>query len=584
MRKANDRMGAALIIAFVMTLYAGIIGPYVRFSDNVLPMGDPFTYTYSWVLLLDLAQQDYWAALARALEANWYWMMNLPIAILSPVLVKEPFSLAVVNFVAFGFATLAFFRLARHLGYTTGAALVSSLFLWLFPINFGFLDYSSIPVVSLDPIFVALLHVTVANVLLFALEPFKLRNAVWAGLAAGLAIWGRGSSIPVVGMVTFCPVLVAVYTLWQRNRTRFWTHLPICGAIPLAMAAFFFWKQGGPIATYYDAHAAFVERHVWNLNDAMPYLKNVPGFFFWRVEDSAPTIALTWVLHLLTAATPLVVWRLAPATLRRALSLIAVTGTFIYFVTYVANIALFTDPHMTIYNALLVYAPMRIGMVLCAFAVVGASAARRLRFGVAVPAMVLVVMYGVWLTKVQTPTPAPGMPTPREVEGFAKGLDSLSPNGTVSVLWYRHYNPAILRYYRVKNNLPDLMLFRSDFHDDIWSQYDYSEEKRLKVRQELGDHLREADVIIIPEYVDYYSLDYPYSFYKFRDEFPRFLNDPDNPRFVVRMILQEYQNQRLLVLQRESEAAGSGEPLKLPYGPSSQPHSDYGPSVVRFAP
>jgi hypothetical protein len=583
--RAENRLGYSMVAAFVACMYCGIIGPYLKFSSTVLPIGDPFTYTTGYFLLLDTAQHDFWAGLAMAFNANWYWMFNVPIALLSPILVKEPFSLSMVTFIMFGFATASFFRLGRHFRYPLGVAVLVALLPWVFPINFGFQDYSSIAVLGLDSMFVALLNLCVATLLVFALDPYTWRHAVVAGVAVGLAIWGRGNSIFVVGMVGFVPVLALAYRVW-RNRRIPWINVAIFAVISGFMTALFFGKMGGPIAGYYTAHLAFVTRHVWNWHDAMPYLKNVPGFFFWRAENSVLTISLTWVLHVLVAASMYLVWRVSSSGRRNSLSVICATGVFIYFVTYLANIVLFTDPLITLYNALLIYAPMRIGMTLVVFAIVGAFvSANRLTLNrnVTVAAMAVLIVYGVWLTKLQTPQAPPGMPTPRGVEAFAKSIDDLLKGNSISVLWYRHYSPAILRYYLRKND-SDLNLYMDKYYNDIWQAYDYGEEKRMKVRAEIGSHFANAGAIIISEYVDYYSPGYPYSFYKMSDEFPRYLNSPASPKFVVRAILQEYDNQRLLVLQRESLASGQGEPLKLPYGPSSRLHDDYGPKVMRFSP
>jgi hypothetical protein len=576
-------MAYSMIATFVACMYCGIIGPYLTFSSTVLPMGDPFTYTNGYFLLLDTAQRDFSAGLKLAFNANWYWMFNVPIALLSPILVKEPFSLSMVTFIMFGFATASFFRLGRHLQYPVSIAVLVALIPWIFPINFGFQDYSSIAVLGLDSMFMALLNLCIATLLVFALEPYSWRNAAVAGTATGLAIWGRGNSIVVVGMIGFVPVLALAYRVW-RNRRIPWINVAIFAGISGSMTVLFFGKMGGPISGYYTAHLAFVERHVWNWHDAMPYLKNVPGFFFWRAEDSALTISLTWVLHALVAASMYFVWRVSSIRHRDALALICATGVFIYFVTFVANIVLWTDPLITIYNALLIYAPMRIGMTLAALAVVGACVStNRLTLSrqVMVPAMAVLVVYGVWLTKVQSPQATPGMPTPRAVEAFAKSINDRLNGNSISVLWYRHYSPAILRYYLRKNG-SDLNLYTDKYYNDIWQAYDYGEEKRLKVREEIRSAFLNAGAVIIPEYVDYYGFANPYSFYHMRDEFPRYLNSPGSPKLVVVAILQEYDDQHLLVLQRESLANGQGEPLKLPYGPSSSPHDDYGPKVMRF--
>jgi len=434
--------------------------------------------------------------------------------------------------------------------------------------------------------FLGLLTMAAANLLVFAVDPLSWRNALLAGFTAGLAVWGRGNSVLVVGMVAFVPALAGFFALWKLRPRFWWTYIAIVLLVPAVMTAAFFLEQGPQIANYYYGHLQFVERHTWTWNDAAPYLKNVPGFFFWRAENAWLTISLTLFCHVAVAATPAVVWRLGrPGRQHDAMKLLAVTGVFIYYVTYLSNIALFTDPLMNIYNALLIWAPMRIAMTMCVFAIAGTLVSRgfvRIPDAAAIPAMALMVAYGAAMTQFQTPKALHGVPTPKQMEAFDDALDRMEPGASVSVLWYRHYSPTILRYYRAKNDLPVLNLYMNKYYNEIWEQYIYTEEKRMKVRDEIKHHFEEAGLIIIPEYVDYYGLGFPYSFYQFRDEFPRYLNSPDAPPLVVRAIIQEYDNQRLMVLERATAAKGRGEPLKLPYGPSTEPHSDYGPSVLRF--
>jgi hypothetical protein len=571
---------------FVAVMYAAIAGLGARFSDQILPTGDPFTYTVGFFKLLDVAKTHYWDALIGAFRTNWYWAMNLPIVVLAPVLAKDPFSLSVVNFIAWGVATASVFRLARCLGYGLGVSIIASLILWVFPVNFGFLDYTSIPVVSLDAMFLGLLTTAAAHLMLFAIDPFSRRNAVLAGLATGLAVWGRGNSVAIVGMAAFLPALIAFRKLWKVRDPSAWGNAAFVLGLPALTTAIYFAVQGEHIANYYSNHLQFVQRHTWTLQDALPYLKNVPGFFFWRVEDSVATIALTWAFHAAVALTPLfVAWKADTSAHVAALKTVAATGVFIYYVTYVANLVLFTDPLMNVRNALLIWAPMRIGIAACAIAVLGTLVSRgtiRIRDRIAVPALVLMIAYGVALTRAQTPAPSERVPSPAQMEAFVRTIDALNDGDFLSILWYRNYSGPMLRYFRLKNDLPDLRIYAGSYFDRVWEPHTYTDEKRLMVRAELRDHFTEAGLIIIPEYVDYYTDTFPYSLYRFADEIERYLNSADSPRFVVRALIDDGDDQNLMVLQRAVDAAGRGEPLKLPYGPSAKPHDEYGPAVLRF--
>ncbi len=588
--KDKEIIGYLVIALFVLVMYVANISFYVRFTETVLPMGDPFTYTFGFFLLLDYAQQDYWGTLRMILTSyNWYWLMNIPIVLLSPFLVKEPFSLSVVNFIMYGLATASFFRLARYLGFSAGFSFILALILWIYPVNYGFLTHSSVPVLALDAMFSGVLYVAIAHMLIYAIDPSKIKNALIAGGTAGIAVWGRGNSLPVVGLVIFYPLVVATYAVWKQKSRPLLVNFMIFGLIAAGLSAYFYIINWTPITTYYTAHVVFVTRHAWNLHDAMPYIINIPGFFFWRTADSFPTISMSWISHALVFASLYVSFKRnkhLSENQTKSFQLLSGTGAFIYFGTYVANIVLFTDPLLNIYNALLVYRPLLIGLTLCIIVVLSSFViARKIRIGqwIMIPLAAVALAYGVFFTGLQTPLArASDRPTPREVESFALGLDELLEGGTLSVLWYQHYNPVILRYYRAKNDLLDVKLYRNKYYNDIWSQYDYTEENRKRIREEIKKHFEEATLIIIPEYSDLYYQHQPYALYKFRDEIVDYLNSPDSPRLVVLMILNDTPTARLLVLQREDEAGGKGEPLKLPYGPSGgSPRPDYSDKVIR---
>ena len=588
--KENGHYGYLVIALFVLSMYVATIEFYVRFTETVLPINDPFTYTFGFFVLLDYAQHDYWGTLKMVLTSrNWYWLMNIPIVLLSPLLVKEPFSLSVVNFLMYGLATASFFRLARHLGFSAGFSFILALILWIYPVNYGFMTYSSVPVLTLDAMFSGVLYVAIAHMLIYAMDPSKIKNAVIAGVTAGIAVWGRGNSLPVVGLVIFCPLVVAASAVWKQKSRSLLVNFIIFGLIAAGLSAYFYIINWTPITTYYTVHAAFVERHSWNLHDAMPYIKNIPGFFFWRAEDSIATISISWISHALMLLGLYIGFKRSvqfSERHRNALKLLTGTGAFIYFCTYFANILLFTDPLMTIYNVLYIWRPMLIGLTLCIIVVLSSFViTREIRIGqwVMLPLAVVALSYGFFFTDLQTPLARTSdRPTPREVESLALRLDELLKGGTLSVLWYQNYNPVILLYYRAKNDLPDVKLYTNKYYYDIWSQYDYTDENRKRIREGIRKHFEEATLNIIPEYSDLYYQHQPYALYKFRDEIVDYLNSPESPRFVVRMILHDTPTARLLVLQREDEAGGKGEPLKLPYGPSGgPPRPDYSDKVIR---
>ena len=123
---------------------------------------------------------------------------------LSPFLVKEPYSIAVINFIFYGLATLSYFRLARFLSLGVSLSILLALVIWIYPINFGFMFTESVPVLGLDALFFGIKSVAVINLLIFVLDPRKTFNAVIAGTAIGLSIWARGNNAPGNAARTYC--------------------------------------------------------------------------------------------------------------------------------------------------------------------------------------------------------------------------------------------------------------------------------------------------------------------------------------------------------------------------------------------
>jgi hypothetical protein len=654
----NDHSAYAAIALFVALSYVLTVGPYVNYLNSVLPHGDWFTYTINWFADIDLyRKQGYWLTLATMLAhpGNWYRLMNIGVAALAPILAKQPYVICIVNYLLFGFATAAFYRLGRRMGLTAWTAFGCALIPWLWPVNYGFADYSSLPVTALDAAFNAALFWAVAQAYIFAFDlqnagsPAVLRSdtasaasrrhlfwpAILTGLVIGIAIWGRGNSLPVVGLVASWPALLALWFAWRSRDPAAWIAVAIAGAVAALMAAEFYAQYWRPLLNYYGVHASYVEAHRWSFAGARQFILNVPGFMFWRAEDSLACVGLTFASHLFALLTLVIAWWPGgpfSTTSHFRFRQLAAGGAVIYFGTYLADLAMFANdqPGFSIYQSLLVWRPMLIGLSLMLVALATEVFDRfgpRLDRLIPIGLTALALAWGFIWTHINTPwDPKHSWPSPRSVERFALSLDRLADHGPVAVLWYRGWNEPILNYYRLKNDLPTADLFTgahlkyqrliatappsnlltivrhplvyyrrrlsdweaakkfgAEHHDAMWSMADYSDEKRARVLEEIEYQFTHASLIVLPEYLDQYRPVEPYAFYKFKDDWAAWLNSDKAPRFRVLMLLQETPRQRLLVIRRDDLVPGQGDPLRLPYGEraaSSPP--DYSDAVIRF--
>ena len=662
---ASEWVAYGAIALFVALSYILTIGRYIEYLNHVLPHGDWFNYTVNWFANIDFYHaHGTLLTLAAVLgrPGNWFRLMSLSEVALMPVLAKQPYVICIINYIWFGIATAACYRLCRRLGSTMWAAFAVALIPWVWPINYGFADYTSLPVTGLDAAFNAVLLLAVAQAYAFvfglprapqpasAREALSIRgsppaashswlprpdtaSAIATGLAVGIAVRGRGNSLPVVGLVVLWPALSALWLAWRSRDARTWRNVVIVGAIAGVIVVQFYAQYWNALLAYYGVHASFVEAHLWTFRGARPFILNVPGFMYWRAENSIVCIGLTFASHAFALAMLLTAWwprgRFSGPRHFAFRHLIA-GGAVIYFGTYLVDLLLFANDEagFSIYQSLLVWRPMLIGLSLILLAIgieaFGTFAWRPERL--ALPVAVLALAWGLMWTRIFTPwDPTHEWPAPRTVERFAIGLDRLADDGPVAVLWYRGWNEPILNYYRLQNDLPPAKLFTEDrlkyekligelppfdlaavrhplqyyrrladlwqsakqlskeHHDDLWAQSDYSEEKRARVLEQIEYQFTHASLIVLPEYLDQYRSDEPYSFYKFKNDWAAWLSSDAAPRFRVLMLLQETPSWRLLVIRREDIAKGQGDPLRLPYGvrPRSPP-ADYSAAVIRF--
>jgi len=564
----------AMLTIFVLGYYILNLGFYARFEATVVPHGDPFTYAATYFRLLDNLKVSYLGTVFNILagRSDWYWLTDLAIALFYPFLIKEPFSLCMINFFMYWLATLSFFRLGRVLGASCGVSFLVGMLVWVFPVNYGFATFSSVPMMGLDSMFSGAVYVAIAHALIFAVEPGKRVNALLAGLTFGVAVWGRGNSILVVGMVAFVPIIFVMWALFQTRSKTLFVNLLIFTFVAVLLTGYFYFANWSGLKGYYAHHATMTVMEDWKWANARAWVLNIPGFFFWRHEDSMLSMGLSAFFHLFVLVTFFLAIKKSSSLERdigEHFKLLAVTGTFIYFVTYGVNIIFFTPEMTNLNNVLLIYRPMLCGIILCFIIWLKFFFSRfQLVFN---RSMMLPALMGMWVfasffTKYQLPVHVKERPSVRTMQSFSTGVDEILKGGTLSVPWYSFYNHQIIDYYRLKEDLKANIIHKGKHWKYMWDGLDFSEESRKKVREEILDHFENASAIIIPEYLDSYYQRNPYPLYRFRDEIAIYLNAPDSPKFRIMQTLTDHPGARIMVLQRESLAGEEGKPLPLPYG------------------
>jgi hypothetical protein len=582
----------ALTLLAVGLLYIFTMNFSYRYHQARVPTGDPFTYTLSLYTIVDLAHAGRIKALRTVLSSsNWYWLQNLLVVILSPVLVKQPASLALINFVMFCGGLLALLTVLRRFGVPARAAFLLELVLWLSPMHYGFggecVRYLSLLVLMLETSFFWMLFITALHLILYALHPARTGYAVAAAVFCGLALWGRGNSLVYVVILLSLPVLVIVWTIVSQRAGA--TRRHVCNLLVFlvvvgGMACWYYYFTWASITSYYSylssgrvsLGAILAEKLRILVHPPAWVVKNIPGIFLCSVRDGMGTCIISLSCHTLILGAAAYVFCRSPRngqTLdRKALRLATAFGVSIYFATFLMGLLM--GGSFTAHRPYHIFAPMLVGLafvVVCALApTIIAFADRPLaRTGWFLPGLVcFCVVYGGLMTRRQTPLgPIFDAASPIEVERVALSMDSLTEAGSLAFLWYGVYNPPILDFYRSMKDLPPFKRFipyyQTIFHT-VAAQVD-PQDFRLALRKTM----LEADYVIIPEDLSRYAAVYP-SAIKERGarELMDFLNAPDCPRYAIRMVLHDGQSIRLLLLKRlkEGEDAKGLALLPRPYG------------------
>lgn len=584
-----------ILLSVFLYLITAII--YFKFDKWVVPSGDPFSYTISLFELLDYSRDNYWDGIfSGVFNQQWYWLYKLPVAILSPFLAKEPYILCFVNYLFMAVGTISFSRLSLRLGLNFNRTLILTLSLWLYPWIYGTHTNLSLFTLMLDTSFYWILIAFTSHVTLYALEPQNIKNGLIAGIFAGLAIWGRGNSLPYVIIILLAPMTLIGYRWIKSPRHTKQYLFPMVAFIGTTtiMAAWYYsltfeglriyywdWDQTG---TCGDSLSLFK-----NLETTLAGIKyiliNFPGALIFRYPYSFWSILSTALMHglvLWSLAGAILKWKKQPSTTSHLLAISSITGTLLFYGNLLMMVVILA-PSLGA-DPVEIYHPFLMMLVGFAFALLGplVTLTGKTAFNnwterpVALPLiMIFILSYGYVATKTLTPDYIwPKTATPNDVSQFATKLENHIGDSSISILWYgQAYNRFILDYYRLKYGLPganfytgreQISLLTTAYTDQCAENIPMEDFRKL-----LRKIMRRSDYIIIPEDIRKFEfmLGQP-GLANRREELAKFLNSSESPQYGVKMILHDHYDTRLLLLKRLKFDKNPDhlDLLKLPYG------------------
>ena len=136
-------------------------------------------------------------------------------------------------------------------------------------------------------------------------------------------------------------------------------------------------------------------------------------------------------------------------------------------------------------------------------------------------------------------------------------LDSLRKYEAVSLMYYGNINPQILDYYSVQRSGKLFQRYMGKNYNSLWSQWDYSPEATEKIEEEIVEQFENSSAVIIPEFIDQYSLGQPYAINQNRDLFIKLFSEGRLPAMKIVDYIEENSNARLVVLRKFSDGSHS---------------------------
>ena len=520
----NDFSYYCLIFLFTLIMYLMVLKYYIPLTKQIVPWGDPFTYEVGYYAYLDyIRSNNFFYGLISVGKGGWYWLQRFLIFIFSPILIKEPFSFCIINYFLYGLAATIIFLVSRELNFSPRFSFLNSFLVWIYPINYHFYEYSSLPVMGLDSSFIGSLYTLIFSALLFVIKPSRLLYQIIFSVCLCMTLVARGNSITVISLCLFIPFIFYLFFLIKDNnpilRIKYLIIPLICFIITITI--YYYFKLHS-IIEYYSIFRGFLTD---DISLAIPYIKYVPGIFFYYPNLNEiylmnntyyPIIIITIIIHIIFLYS---IYLLLTSTNINS-KLFFITGNFIFYGTLFINLVFWLNDHINIYNAQLIWAPMRVGFLVILIGIFYEKSylfkfkyKNLLNFFVALT--ILFISSYLYNKNYQEELKYKIDSNPSIIRQIADYISNESDQDNKPViLWYGPYmNPRILNYYLLKDNKKQIQYFRDKYADDIWNSSATGEEFENKIIYEFDKIFNHAGIIVINEKSENYNSG-PYGYYR----------------------------------------------------------------------
>jgi len=579
------RLGYLCILLIIILLYMLSIPVSIHNYTASPPFGDNESFITYYFGLINSAEKDYLGTLSSYLNPIYFrtHLSQILLTILiSPALVNEPFSIMVINFIAFGMAVTMLYRLAVEIGVGPAGALIVALIPWLYPTMYGngiTNGYFSFLALNIDVFHYSLLIASAAAVISLVLKPESIFRAFLALGVCFVAILSRHNGGANVAFVILIPCMALLFSAFlKRKHYRDGPAFSISLLAPLLLAAFAIYQSSVSISNYYGPVFATKAFELFNFHRISSSYHDYKNILDILIVGSHARYIPTIISHLIVFAGLTIAFfslsKLNP-TQRTTIRILALTGACVFYGTFVILICILGI--RLFYNSTHGFLPVLVGLSLSSIAlIVWLFLQKHFFFSTrktfALPLVVIAFLsYGAWWERALEIRTYAG-PSPRDIEEFATSLDYETHNENIAWLWFGRINRSVINYYRLKEGLPQILEHSNEYRNDLWLSNPSADLKRIELG--IRKSIEKADFLVILEHpIAYQFFPYPYPFNLHPEQLIKVLNDPSTPALFICKRIPDlagdgFINVLLLQVKKPGKKTCSEEQLRKPYGPT----------------
>lgn len=462
------------LYSFVLVILLYITNLKINFlyHMNIVPEGDPFSYTMSLLGLLKSMEISPIVGLKNFLSGQWYYAYKFPVLFLGYLIPKAPYLLFYVNYFYLIFFLISIYNFLGNIDYTKHnhffkRSLLVILLVLTFPFLNGFKSSISLNVLQLDTQFFLLSFCFFLNIYIF-LKKFDFNQSIILSISAGFLLWSRGNSILYILVYLLIPSTLYFFYIF-KNFKSFINHIkPIL--LVLIIFTFFAFVYYliclDNILNYYSVHSKLINSFEFNFinffKSLLIFAERYPGIYF-TIYTNNLTSLYSYISHLII----FIIFLFSLITKNRII-LYFTSSYFLFFILLVFNLA----PWLIIKF----YVDQSAVMIL--MPIVAITIFYLFKYSYFLNDKVILILSTIFLLynplnqqfKLQKQIDQNSekeLVNALELENFSVNILNYSNYNKIALLWYGKYNPPIIDYYRQINNLTPINLSNEDVNQVI---------------------------------------------------------------------------------------------------------------------